>query len=219
MRGQVFKYNSNKNIMNKLSLSIFIISILIFSMGLISSEECLKSEGCIGTFKQGFNDIDLYQTCNNCTFCNFMDLRNNNNQSIIDDMSTIQDEGKFKYNLGKGNTTNHGLGTYYYDYICGNNAENITGTLYFNVTPSGDSDNLGFFIVLIVIIYGVSLTGFLTRNEVISLIGGLSMFWFSIYMINEGLIIYRDWLTNGIAYLTLALGAYLSYISAQSLWE
>ncbi|MFW6225584.1 MAG: hypothetical protein ACOC3V_01330 [bacterium] len=200
-------------------INIFIILLLIFSIGLVSSEECLKSEGCIGTFKQGVNDIELYQTCNNCTYCDFIDLRNNNNQSIISEMSATKDGNKFKYLLGKENTTNNGLGTYYYDYICGNNAENKTGTLFFNVTPSGNSDNLGFFILIFAIIYGVSLTGLLTRNEIITLIGGLSMFWLSIYLINEGFIIYRDWLTNGVAYLTLALGVYLAYISAESLWE
>ena len=51
----------------------------IFIFSLVSAETCLKTEGCIGEFEIGV-DIELYQTCNNCTYCNFTKLRTNFNR-------------------------------------------------------------------------------------------------------------------------------------------
>jgi len=58
----------------------------------------------IGTFKQNDN-IQLYQICNNCTYCNFTSIKYPNSSNILTSIETTQDETYFYYNLGEGNTT------------------------------------------------------------------------------------------------------------------
>lgn len=45
------------------------------------------------------------------------------------------------------------------------------------------------------------------------------MIGLSVYLIQNGIIIYRDWITNYFAYVTLALGAFFSILSSISLIE
>lgn len=88
----------------------------------------------IGVFKQN-SDIQLYQTCNNCTYCNFTTIKFPNGTEILSNVKTIKEDTYFYFNLLKGNTTS--IGTYKYCYKCGNSAEVATGCIDFEVTPQG----------------------------------------------------------------------------------
>lgn len=84
----------------------------------------------------------------------------------------------------------------------------------FQVTPSGQggSENTVFFIFLIGIIYFIGFFGFFGKNEWISALGGMGMIALSTYLIRGGIIIYRDYFTNYLAYITLGLGAIFTLI-------
>lgn len=190
---------------------------LIFSMfliSLVSADDCIRSEGCIGTFIQG-TDVEIYQTCNNCTYCNFMDIRNKNNNSIIFNISASSKGTKFYYKINGYNTTTNGLGTYNYDYECGNNGEKETGTLYFLVTPSGNTGtaNIVFFVFIILAIYTIALFGFFGRNIPITILGGMGLMYLSLYIHNNGIIIFRDTLTTYFGYITLGFGIIITFLA------
>jgi len=88
----------------------------------------------IGTFEKN-KDIQLYQTCNNCTYCNFTFIKYPNSTTILSNVETIKDGTYFYYNLAGGNTSS--LGDYEYCYDCGNAIEKATGCIDFTITPNG----------------------------------------------------------------------------------
>jgi len=100
---------------------------IFFFIGLISAES-------IGTFKQN-QDVQLYQTCNNCSYCNFTSVKYPNSTNILTNVITTQDETYFYYDFGKGNTSV--LGVYTYCYDCGNALNSATGCLEFEVNGTG----------------------------------------------------------------------------------
>ena len=120
---------------NKLLFGI-VISILL--IGIVSAES-------IGTFKKD-SDVMLYQLCNNCTYCNFSEVRSPD-ATLITDVVANQRDTYFYYNLSGGNTST--LGEYTYCYDCGNSADRVTGCLEFMINSTGEEFNLiqGFMLL------------------------------------------------------------------------
>ena len=116
--------------MNKLNTNKIIIFSLMF-LFVIS----LTSSISIGTFKQNEN-IQLYQTCNNCTFCNWTAVKYPNSTNILVNVETNKDGTFFNSTLLGGNTSET-IGTYSYCYNCGNAAESLTGCIDFDISKTG----------------------------------------------------------------------------------
>ena len=74
--------------------------------------------------------------------------------------------------------------------------------LFFNI--------LIFFVFVIIMLYGITLIGFFGKNIPVTILGGMSLLGLGLYTINNGIIIYRDWLTNYFSYVTIAIGAILA---------
>ena len=121
-----------------------LILIMIMSMFLLT----LVSAESIGTFKQN-TEIELYQTCNNCTYCNFTAIKYDNGTNILTNLATTKDGTYYYYLLNSSYLTK--TGEYNYCYDCGNNIEKSTGCLSFEITYTGKqlSDaSSTFYIVL-----------------------------------------------------------------------
>jgi len=88
----------------------------------------------IGTFEKN-TDIELYQTCNNCTYCNFTTIKYPNSTNISTNIAATQSGTYYYYLLAAGNITENGK--YSYTYDCGNAVESLTDTLFFDVNPTG----------------------------------------------------------------------------------
>ena len=58
-----------------------------------------------------------------------------------------------------------------------------------------------------VLLYGITFFGFFGKNIPMTILGGMALLFLGVYLINHGIIIYRDTLTNYIAYVTIAVGA------------
>ena len=186
-----------KKLMFSLLLGIFLIS--------------FASATSIGTFQQN-TDVELYQTCNNCTYCNLTSVKQQAT-TLLTNVEMTKSGTYFYYNLNSENTTT--IGKYSYCYDCGNNAESRTGCIEFEITPSGNSgtSNLVFIIILITIFYFVGFIGFFGKNTWVSILGGFGMMALGIYIVQIGLIIFRDWFTNAFAYITIGLGAIFSLVA------
>lgn len=75
-------------------------------------------------------------------------------------------------------------------------------------------DNIvGYYLILILLTYGVAFVGFFGKNIWIAIIGGLAMMIFGVYSITTGLAGYTNWITNAISMLSIALGMFFSIFS------
>lgn len=110
--------------MKKLLLTL-LVGIFLFS---------LVGATSIGTFKQS-EDVEIYQTCNNCTYCNFTKVKYPNGTSFLSNLSATKENTYYFYNVHGANHST--IGDYSYCYECGNAAEIETGCLDYTITPSG----------------------------------------------------------------------------------
>ncbi len=86
----------------------------------------------------------------------------------------------------------------------------------FKVTPVGrdGSENIALIIILIVMIYAVTLISFFGKITSLSILTGMMMVSFGIWIIRNGMVIYRDNLTNYFGYVTIAIGAVVALWAA-----
>jgi hypothetical protein len=149
--------------------------VLVFILaGFLSISALPMISASLGTFEQN-TDVQLVQTCNNCTYCNLTSIRRTSPTALtlLNNVVMTQNGAEFNYNLSRGNIST--IGAYKYCYDCGNPEDRITGCIDFNVTPSGEKNILGFFIIIILAAYGVGFIGFFGKNEWVSMIGGFAM--------------------------------------------
>lgn len=176
--------------MNKLYLSLLIVFLIL---PIVSAN--------LGTFKQ--NECVDIKTILNTTNVTLSTLSYPDGNYIINNQQ-MQNIAGFTWNYTTCNTTQ--LGTYVYDYF------DNEGNVYvndFNITPSGNSgsSNIVFIVFIIIMLYLINLIGFFGKNIPMTILGGMALLGLGIYTINNGIIIYRDWLTNYFSYITIAWGA------------
>jgi len=178
---------------------------VFFSLTLVSAIE-------IEAGTQGQDKL-LYQTCNNCTYCNFTNIIGPGNSTILSNIEPTQDGTYYSYLLDGDNTVE--LGWYSYFYDCGNSEDSETGKIDFEVTPSGrnGSDNIALYIILILMIYAVTFVSFFGKNVPLSILTGMMMTFFGVWIVRNGIVIYRDNLTNYFGYATLAIGATIALLA------
>ena len=139
--------------MKKIILTI-ILGIFLISM---ASASCPDGDDCIGSVEIN-HEIGIYQTCNNCTYCNFTQVKYPNKTVFLSNIEAIQDETYFNYTiLGEDNSE---LGEYEYCYDCGNAVEKETGCLHYLVTPTGRNFDTGQVLGGLGIFIGVLATAF-----------------------------------------------------------
>lgn len=162
----------------------------------------------IPSIKQG-ETVTLRQTCGSCTYVNLSVYYPNSIKAVDNQAMTNVGGGYWEYTF----TNTSLLGRYDYP-TCGDieGVHKCTDKApYFEVTPSGKDgvNNIIFFIFIIVAFYAVTLIGFFGKNIPITILGGMAMTFLGIYLIQNGIIIYRDTLTLYFSYLTIGLGAVL----------
>ncbi len=93
------------------------------------------SADSIGSFQLDVDNVEIYQTCNNCTYCNFTRVMAPNNQTILSNLVALEDGTYYYYLISKGNFTESG--DYIYTYNCGNLLEKETGSIEFTISYTG----------------------------------------------------------------------------------
>jgi len=199
---RVINKKEQVDVMKKGTIVILLICTLIFSITLVQAIE-------IKPVKQGETAL-LYQTCNNCTYCNITSVRNEEGNLLLSNREFEADGTDYSINLTGGNTTT--LGEYTYCYDCGNSVDSETGCINFNVTPSGrdGNDNIALFIILLVMIYAVAFISFFGRNVPLSILTGMMLSFTGLWIIRNGIVIYRDNLTLYFGYATIFIGALIA---------
>lgn len=164
----------------------------------------------IGTFRQN-TDVELYQTCNDCLYCNITDVKIKSPEklTLINISQEMTARGTYYYfTLDSGNTTS--IGTYEYCYNCGNLEEIAVGCIEFDINPSGITPTTaqgGLSIgILISIIFLMFFFGFLSfkfmesdKGFPIGLFFLLVSIIISIYGLYLGVVFSRDYLYSNVA--------------------
>lgn len=114
-------------------------NLIIFSLLIILSVNFISAVS-IDDVEIG-QDVRIYQTCNNCTYCNITQVKNPNGTILLSNEEFIEDPSTYYSKILDGaNTTT--IGTYTYCYDCGNPQQSQTGCIDFEVTPDGFSTDL-----------------------------------------------------------------------------
>ena len=105
-------------------------------------------------------DLEIYQECFNCTYCNFSTFKSPTGASLLTGMEATQEGTHWYYNIGEGNITEQG--TYTYCYSCGNLVEAETGCIDVPVNYRGEDFNaVSVTIYIVVLLFLIGLTLFL----------------------------------------------------------
>ena len=191
--------------MNKKILTVFLMSIFLLSF---ASAVCQDGEGNLGSKKQN-ECVRISQTSATSTYVNISSITlSTSNTSIASNLEMINiGNGEWVYQFC--NTTE--LGSYDVRGMGDLDGVDTSFTSCFDITPSGQSgtENMIFFLFIILMIYGITFTGFFGKNIPITILGGMAMMFLGVYIVRAGLIIYRDTLTNYFSYLTIGLGIIL----------
>lgn len=170
----------------------------LFSMAFVSAES-------LGTFQQG-TTFNLTNYCQEggCTEITLTTITypNGSTNYINEAMVFLDQQGFYEFNDSET------LGVYSY---CTLGSNSVTNCAEFTITPSGkgDSQNSIFFVVVLVLLYGLTLLFFFQKDSELApfvALSGMALGTFGIYMVTNGLIIYRDWFTNYLSYLTIGIG-------------
>ncbi len=189
-----------------------IFTILLMSMFLLSFTSAID---CWGNLEQ-FSEIDLIQKCPSCSYVNITAITYPDGTIFMNDAMS-QNGTNFNYTLPDSSQ----LGRITYTTIGDKNGATppLTEDLCIEITPSGGAKQTTFFFIVIALIYTVAFLGFFAKNPTITLIGGLGMMILGLYLIMNGITLYRDWLTNAIGMFTIAIGAYISFEAGYTLME
>lgn len=117
--------------MNTESNFKIMLAFLLFIFSLFMIDNVYAS---LGVFKQG-TDINLLQTCNNCTYCNLSTITYPNSSIIYENIPMEKDGTSYNYTLNS--TYTNAVGQYKYCYDCGNSEENIVGCITLDINHAG----------------------------------------------------------------------------------
>lgn len=159
----------------------------------------------LGTFKQG-DCIQLYQLCDNCSYVNLTTITQPNGTVLF--IGTNMTKNGVDYNYTLCQTTL--VGEYLYN-VCGDKDNVFTcENIGFNITPSGTEGNDSYYILVFALVYGIAFVGFFGRSEWVTIFGSLAMMVLGVYILNSGIVIFRDVLTTALASITIGLGAFFA---------
>lgn len=202
---EYINYKKYKNTMKCISLLL----VGIFLINLTSAV------GDIGIVKQ-FDCIDLYNYCPTCSYINLTAIQYPSPNSSTSTMNLVMTKDGNNYNYEFCDTKL--LGGYAYT-TCGDKAgvetcESIT----FEVTPSGFTGTLGFYILIFVLSLGIILIGFYMEDAPITILGSFGLYFVGLYILFFGIDTMKDPVyTWALGIIILMLAAYISIRSAYEL--
>jgi hypothetical protein len=176
--------------------------VLILTIGFAIAEE----SGGILTGKQNAV-INLPQECADCTYVKLTTITLPDLTQISIQTNMIQDGTSYYYSFNRTAQ----IGEYQYCTLGDVGGTDTIACKDFEITPSGFSGTLGFYIVLLCIIAGIVIMGFAIKEEWFVVLGGLGFIMLGIYSINYGVVGFRDmFMTWGVGLFEIAVGTILS---------
>lgn len=192
----------NKKI-NLIALCI-VVCIFIVNAGTIEKLGPYKKDSC----------ISLPQTCSNCTFVNITKIQYPD--STINYLNVMMTKQGPDYNYTFCSTST--LGNYIVT-TCGDaNGIYQCNNYYFEVNSTGLNNLLGFYIIILLIGFGVMVFGFIIKDGWVVILGTFALYLVGIFIIINGIDIVKDTkITFGIGLIILSIAAYISINSAHEM--
>lgn len=193
---------------------IFMTFMMVFLISLASGEV-----QTLGVYKPQ-EDINLLQLGAGFTVCNITTVvLPNSSLAIKSEVTMTKDGNQYNYTLKGENTTL--MGQYIVNGYCTDGSNETVWAYDFEVSSSGRTgiSNIALIIILIVMIYTITFISFFGKNIPLSIISGMVMLVFGIWIVRNGIVVYRDYLTNYFGYVTIGIGAIISLWASMELIE
>ena len=194
----------NKKKKSRLSYSVFSLFIIVFLLSIVSA----------GTFKQ-WDAVEIRHPIRldgavSSTILANITIKDPDNLVIVGSSPMTFDPASEEHNftLVGGNTGK--LGTYTYSVTASSANQNLTKTFSLDITPSGDKGLLGYYFLVIILSYGVLGLGIYKSDITISMLGTFALYFVGIWILFNGIDVFKNFLTEGFAILTLGVAFYVS---------
>jgi len=149
--------------------------------------------------------------CPISTICNITITDPNGNNIAVNKIMSNLTTNYPNWNVTLRPADNIVIGWYEADMYCSDGAgRNGLEKIEYQVTPSGNLNNMGWFIIIIVLTWGITLFGAYNENITLTMLGGLAMIIFGIYTLNNGLGEFRNFATESISFITIFSGAFFA---------
>ena len=192
--------------MNKISL-IMIGLCLVLMVGFVSASDIQSIQPVTQN-----SAVNLVQGCKNSTYANITYITAQGVDGFIlapGQYAMTQSTNDFyNYTFNK----NSKPGVYQVFGHCDEDGIDTPWAYSYDVGVS----NIAFYIIIIVIIYAIAFIGFFGKNEWVAILGGLGMIALGLYTINNGIVIYKDFITNIFSWTTIGVGAFFALYAGVS---
>jgi hypothetical protein len=190
-----------------LMLSILIGFIIFSGISLVNAQDYLPH-------KQR-TSFDLIVSSNNATQCNWTYIQYPDGSKINYNKVMTKIGNDFNYTINSNNFTQ--LGSNCMGISCYDGVNYETGSVCREVTPSGFIGTLGFYILILVLSFGIIILGLSLQDAPIVILGSFGLYFIGLYILFYGLVGMKDLTyTWGIGLIILGLAF---YISVKSAWE
>ena len=187
--------------MKKIYLSLLLL--FLFIIPLVNAQ--------LGTFKQ--NDCVTIKTITNATSANISTISYPNGGIAVNNTEMSKVGSSFTYVFC--NTSQ--IGYYVYDYT---DSEGYYYVNNFEISPSGFTGTLGFYIILLVVLALVITLGFSIKEGWFVVIGGMGLIILGLYSINNGIAGFRDmFMTWAISLFLIGTGTFLAIKSTLEMMD
>jgi len=141
-------------------------------------------------------------------------IRDPNNAVLVSNspMTFNSVDQEHNYTLTSGAT--NVLGTYSYTVTSSYRGLNKTEPFTFLITPSGDENVGDYFYIMIILAYLLFIIGLWKQDITITLLGTFSLYFIGIWVMFFGIDVFKNYLTNGFALITLGAAFYMSVVMA-----
>lgn len=184
-------------LMDKKIFTIILLGILLFSP-VLALDEMKPAE----LNKQ----YTILQGCKNSTYVNIT-VSNKNDVVITNQPMTSNGSSNYVYSF-----TPSQVGRYDVNGVCDVNGIAEPFATSFEVTGSGLTSSIGFYLLLILLSFGVITLGFYTHDATITVLGTFGLYFFGLYVLFYGLGGIKDPVyTWAMGIITLMTAAYISW--------
>ena len=187
------------------------IALMIFVMGIILILNNVSAYDY--EIEQG-KAYDIQRPCfNNGTYCSGasvcnITVSNSAGTVMVYNQRMTNKLSYHNYTLSASQTQN--LGTYNAIVTCTDGLLSGEDTFTIYSSPMGSTKTLGFFFLIFALLYGITLVGAYFDSFPIATIGGMGLLALGIFTMTEGIDIYRNFASQVISFITIAVGAYFA---------
>lgn len=202
-KGKKVNNNLGSDYMKKIYLSLFIA--ILFLLPLVNAS--------LGTFKPG--DVVPIRVLSNCSSVNITEV----NGVLINKVMTNLGGQTWNYSYTLIGDAKAGMYSYSWNPNCVDCGADECGNS-FEVTPSGFTDTLGFYIVLLIILGLVITLGFSIKEGWFVVIGGMGLIILGLYSVINGIAGFKDmFMTWAISLFLIGTGTFLSIKSTLEMMD